>query len=296
MTGMLREADGSAEGGSAGSGNTAAEPRVDVARRFPATVGCFDAPADRATIDGLVRWVEDRYREELLQRPSKHVYIGTLPGAAIEQIDHLRDSPVIRALIAARVAAQFPGGSVIAPMKHTDELYVSHYNKDRGGDQGLFDRHYDGNLRFLSGSVVVRALIYLQSDATYKVVFHDSRVEKAFATYDFGLLDFHRELHWVEGQYNPADRQRILLKCNYLVTRRGAALLGRAALAANTGVFYVVKAAMEYSKSPKTPPQVAVGVLCNFFRRLNNVHPLIPLVLIAAIVAALGWAIGRLLV
>ena len=84
-------------------------------------------------------------------------------------------------------------------MKHTDELYISHYNKDRGGDQGLFDRHYDGNLRFLSSSIVVRALIYLQSDATYKVVFDDSRVEKAFATYDFGLLDFHRELHWVEG-------------------------------------------------------------------------------------------------
>ena len=56
-------------------------------------------------------------------------------------------------------------------MKHTDELYISHYNKDRGGDQGLFDKHYDGNLRFLASSVVVRALIYLQSDTTYKVVF-----------------------------------------------------------------------------------------------------------------------------
>jgi len=131
------------------------------------------------------------------------------------------------------------------------------------------------------------------------VVFHDSKVEKAFATYDFGLLDFHRELHWVEGQYNPADRQRILLKCNYLVTPSGAALLRRAALAANTTVFYVVKAAMEYSKSPKTPPQVAVGFLCNFFRRLNNIHPLIPLAFIAAFagaaVAAVGCAIGRLL-
>ena len=67
---------------------------------------------------------------------------------------------------------------------------------------------------------------------------------------------------------------------------------GRAALAANTGVFYVVKAAMEYSKSPSTPPQVAVGFLCNLFRRLNNIHPLIPLALIAAVVGALGWATG----
>jgi hypothetical protein len=280
MSSVLRWAGGSAEAG----------PRVRASRHFPATIARFDDRADRAVIDGLVSWVEDRYRADLARRPSKHVYVGTLPATAIEQIDRLRDSPLIRSLIAAEV----PAGSVVAPMKHTDELYVSHYNKDLGGDQGLFEKHYDGNLRFLSSSVVVRALIYLQSDATYKVVFGDSRVEKAFATYDFGLLDFHRELHWVEGHYNPADRQRILLKCNYLVTPRGAALLGRLALAANTSVFYVVKAAMEYSKSPRTPPQVAVGLLCNLFRLLNNIHPLIPLALIAAVVGALGWTIGRL--
>ena len=275
---------------------TETRPQIHASRHFPATIGRFDERADRSVIDGLVRWVEDHYREDLLLRPSKHVYIRTLPDFVREQIDLLRDGKLIRSLIEAQV----PAGSVVEPMKHTDELYVSHYNKDRGGDQGLFDRHYDGNLRFLSGSVVVRALIYLQSDATYKVVFHDSHVEKAFATYDFGLLDFHRELHWVEGQYNPADRQRILLKCNYLVTPRNAALLGRAALAANTTVFYVVKAAMEYSKSPKTPAQVAVGFLCNFFRRLNNIHPLvalaIPLAVVAGVVAAAGWAIGRLMI
>lgn len=224
-----------------------------------------------------------------MKRSSKHVYIATLPTPVIEQIDRLRDSPTIRALIARQVQAD----SVIAPMKHTDELYISNYNKDRGGDQGLFDKHYDGNLRFLSSSVVVRALIYLQSDATYKVVFDDSHVEKAFETYEFGLLDFHRELHWVEGEYNPADRQRILLKCNYLVTPPKAAVSAWVALAANTAVFYVVKSAMEYSKSPRTPPQFVVGFLCNLFRRLNNIHPLIPLTFIASLLAALGWAIAR---
>ena len=277
----LRGAAGSAEAG----------PQVDVSRLFVATVDRFDDPSDRAVIDGLTRWVEDRYAADLAKRPSKHVYVRTLPADVIGQIDRLRDSPLIRSLI----LRQFPAGSVITPMKHTDELYMSHYNKDRGGDQGLFDRHYDGNLRFLSSSVVVRALIYLQSDATYKVVFRDSGVEKAFGSYDFGLMDFHRELHWVEGQYNPADRQRILLKCNYLISPRNAALLGRAALAANTTVFYVVKAAMEYSKTPRTPPQVAVGLVCNLFRLLNNVHPFIPLALIASLLAALVWALGRLL-
>ena len=176
MSSILRWADGSA----------GSRPQVRVSRLFPATLGRFDEPSARAVIDGLVRWVEERYREDLAKRPSMHLYVRTLPGPVIEQVDHLRDSPLIASLIGARV----PAGSVVAPMKHTDELYVSHYNKDRGGDQGLFDRHYDGNLRFLSSSMVVRALIYLQSDATYKVVFGDSRVEKAFATYDFGLMDF----------------------------------------------------------------------------------------------------------
>jgi hypothetical protein len=258
------------------------------AQRFPATIGRFDASSDRALIDGLTRWVEDRFRADLAERSSKHVYVSTLPTQAIEQIDRLRDSPVIRSLIARHV----PAHSVIAPMKHTDELYISNYNKDRGGDQGLFDRHYDGNLRFLSSSVVVRALIYLQSDATYKVVFHDSQVEKAFASYEFGLLDFHRELHWVEGEYNPDDRQRLLLKCNYLITPPNAALSSRAALAANTAVFYVVKSAMEYSKSPRTPPQHAVGLLCNLFRHLNNIHPLVPPAFIAGLLATVGGAIA----
>jgi hypothetical protein len=278
MSTMQRAADESTE----------ATAPAGLARCFPATIGRFDAPADRAVIGGLTRWVEERYAEDLAKRPSKHVYVSTLPAAVVAEIDRLRDSPVIRTLIAREV----PAGSAIAPMKHTDELYLSHYNKDRGGDQGLFDKHYDGNLRFLSSSIVVRALIYLQSDDTYKVVFADSRVEKAFTTYEFGLLDFHRELHWVEGAFNPADRQRILLKCNYLVTLPGGSGLGWAALAANTAVFYVVKAAMEYSKSPRTPAQIAVGFVCNLFRRLNIINPAIPLVLSAGVLAALAGAIG----
>ena len=255
---------------------------------FPATLGRFDAPEDRVLIDGLSRWVETHFREELGKRPSCHVYVETLPAEIVALIDRLRDSPVIRDLILRQV----PAGSGFEPMKHTDELYISHYNKDRGGDQGLFDRHYDGNLRFLSSTMVVRALIYLQSDASYKVVFADSRVERAFTTYEFGLLDFHRELHWVEGRYTEGAPQRILLKCNYLVTCPGARVRGRLALAANTAVFYVVKAAMEYSKSPRTPAQKAVGHLCNLFRRLNIVHPLVPLAMIATIaagVAVLGY-------
>ena len=270
--------------------DTEPERRAPAGRHFRAQIGRFDEPRTRKVIDGLTRWIEQRFADELQQRPSKHVYLRTLPAEVNAEIDRLRDSEVIR----SRILEQFGPGSVITPMKNTDELYISHYNKDRGGDQGLFDKHYDGNLRFMPVGAVVRALIYLQSDATYKVVFADSKVEKAFTTYEFGLLDFHKELHWVEGDYNPNDQQRILLKCNYLIAPKNAVWLTKALLAANTGVFYVVKAAMEYSKSPKTPAQHAVGYLCNAARELNNIHPLVPIGLIAGLLIAAGWGIARL--
>lgn len=268
------------------SGATAGQPRRGAlsGRRFDATVGVFAHPAARCTIDDLTRWVEATYREDLQHRPSKHVYVRHLPADVVRRIDELRGHQVV----VDAIRHQFDDSCAIVPMTHTDELYVSHYNKDGGGDQGLFDKHYDGNLGFLNVSVV-RALIYLQSDASYTVVFGDSGVRKAFGTYEFGLLDFHRELHWVEGEYVPGGPQRILLKCNYLIAPRHATWTVRAALAANTAVFYVVKAAMEYSKSPRTPAQRAVGWVCNAARELNNVHPLLPLAAAGVAVGLLTW-------
>merc|ERR1712159_472407 len=38
-------------------------------------------------------------------------------------------------------------------------------------------------------------------------------------------------------------------------------------------VFFIVKASMEYSKSPKTPFERGVGFICNFFREINNYDP-----------------------
>ena len=269
------------------------KPREDrpTKKLFPARIGRFAAADEQKLMDELAAWIEKRYREELEARPSKHEYVRNLPAEINAKIDGLRDSEIITSMI----LEEFPRGSTITAMKHTDELYISHYNKDYGGDHGLFTKHYDGNLRFVPFGAVVRALIYLQSDSTYKVVFGDSQVEKAFETYDFGLLDFHRELHWVEGTYNPDDQQRILLKCNYLIAPPNGLWITKALLAANTGVFYVVKAAMEYSKSPSTPAQRLVGYVCNIMRLANNISPLIPLALIAALLFGAGWGVFRIL-
>jgi hypothetical protein len=259
--------------------------------RFPATVGTFAGGPLQPTIDDLTHWVEQAYGRQLEARPSMHVYVRKLSPDVIARIDQLRGSSVILEAI----RRQFPPASVITPLTHTDELYISHYNKDRGGDQGLFDKHYDGNLGFLRFVSVVRALIYLQSDTSYTVVFGDSGVRRAFGTYEFGLLDFHRELHWVEGSYTPGAPQRILLKCNYLVAPANAGWAVRLVMAANTAVFYVVKAAMEYSKSPRTLPQKAVGLICNAARTLNNVHPLVPILFTIALGLAAGWGVLALL-
>ena len=257
-------------------------------RRFQATLGTFEREHDRRTIDELAAWVERTYAEDLARRPSKHVYIRHLPADVIARVDALRASDVVLAAI----RRQFPASSVVTPMTHTDELYISHYNKDHGGDQGLFDKHYDGNLGFLPLVCVVRALIYLQSDASYTVVFADSQVRKAFGSHEFGLLDFHRELHWVEGEFTPGGPQRILLKCNYLIAPKNAGVVARLVLAANTGVFYLVKAAMEYSKSPATAPQRFVGRVCNVARELNNRSPWLPIgVALFAVGGLLGGAV-----
>ena len=73
-----------------------------------------------------------------------------------------------------------------------------------------------------------------------------------------------------------------------------AGLWERAVLGMNTTVFYVVKAAMEYSKSPKNPLQRGVGWLCNLFRLMNNVHPLVPFAFIGLLLALITGLIIKL--
>jgi hypothetical protein len=140
----------------------------------------------------------------------------------------------------------------------SDELYISHYNIDNGGDQELFAQHYDGSLRNMKHVTVVRSLIYINADDTYVVKFLDSGIEHNFKTYEFGLLDFHNELHEVQGKYNPSDTPRILLKCQYFVCPKCSSWYEKYAVMLNLYIFYIVKCCMEYSKSPVLGFQQAV--------------------------------------
>jgi hypothetical protein len=240
-------------------------------------------PRWRERIDWLSAAVRREFAADLEARPSRHVYVSSLPEGIRRGVAELRDLPQIRDAI----RAQYLDDAEITSMDETDELYVCHYNEDQGGDHGLFAKHYDGNLRFLPYGAVVRALVYLASDGSYEVVFRDSGLTHGFRTYEIGLLDFHRELHWVRGRYVRGAPDRILLKLNYLVTPRGQPAMRDGLRALNLGQFRVVKAAMEYSKSPRTPAQRVVGLVCNVVRALNNVHPLLPHLAAASLLGVL---------
>jgi hypothetical protein len=137
----------------------------------------------------------------------------------------------------------------------------------------------------MSGASVVRSLIYLSSEDDLAVVFETTGMKSKMKTYDFGLLDFHKELHWVDGGYDPTKPPRILLKCNYYIDHYRFPPYRWVGVGTNIAVFYIVKTAMEFSKSPKSLTQKSVGHLCNLFRSLNNLNPAAPLVLVAVVLA-----------
>jgi hypothetical protein len=246
---------------------------------FRSVKDTFESESNRQTIDGLCEWSLERFCSEIKADCSMHRYIKTLPSEIRAKIDEVRYAvPIMQAIRHA-----FPQ-SYIVPLPITDEIYISRYNLDRGGDQGLFDKHHDGNLRFMPGASVVRSLIYLSSEDDLAVVFESSGLRANMRTYDFGLLDFHKELHWVDGCYDPTKPPRILLKCNYYIDHYRFAPYRWLGIGANIAVFYVVKMAMEFSKSPKSLSQKCVGYLCNLFRSLNNLNPAAPLILVALVV------------
>ena len=246
---------------------------------FYSQIGTLNNTQD---VDMLRQWILQEYKTDIQERPSLHVYTTKLPTEIQKLIDNLRYAPEITDAICSKF--EQCDMNRIKALSSSDELYISHYNKDNGGDQGLFDKHYDGSLRIMKHSTVVRALIYINADDSYVVKFLDSGIEHNFKTYEFGLLDFHNELHEVHGEYNRKDTPRILLKCQYLICPNCTPWYEKLTILLNLYIFYVVKHCMEYSKSPKTSFQRFVGWICNVMRILNMLHPLLPLLFLTSAV------------
>jgi hypothetical protein len=244
---------------------------------FRATTGRVDS----INLSRIRSYILNTYEDEINKRSSHHEYIKNSTPEIIEEVDKIRMSPEITSLI----CKQFEKCE-ITPLTHIDEIYISHYNIDNGGDQGLYEKHYDGPLQFLKGATIVRCLLYVNSDDDYVVHFVDSGISKNFKTGEFALFDFNKELHWVDGKYdenNPPSNTRLVLKLNYIVCPECTNIYEKMIIFVNKLIYYVVKASMEYSKSPRNIFQRIVGIMCNLFRSINNIHPALNIVAILSI-------------
>lgn len=270
------------------SNSTGAFKRPD--NLYEAQFGEFNTAEARASIDELTKHVFADFPHVLGTSTSLHVYIDKLSPQVQKIIDSsIRKSPEIYSSICNQFVVCNP-----KPLADSDELYLSHFNYDAGGDQGLFDKHYDGNLRFLQDATVVRALVYLVSENDWVVVFRDSEKRKNFRSYEYGILDFNREYHWVEGsKANATDPPRVLLKINYLVCPNCSQAYEMFVTLSYKAVFFTVKATMEWAKSPKTVLQKSCGILFNNgFRLLNNIHPTLPFASVYAMYCIISRVVG----
>jgi hypothetical protein len=245
---------------------------------YKVEIGKFEDEKYRKVIDEIRDFILNNYVDKLKERSSLHQYIVNTDKKLQKLVNEIRYSKNI----IDDICSQYKNCDITS-LDNTDELYISHYNIDGGGDQGLYNKHYDGVLRIIKNATVVRALIYINSNDNFVVHFLDSDVSYNFKNYEYGILDFNREYHFVEGKYDEKmdyKDSRILLKLNYLVCPKCSKTYTEFIIFINYMVFLIVKTCMEYSKSPKTPFQYFIGFFCNLFRIVNNVSVYLTILLV----------------
>jgi hypothetical protein len=245
---------------------------------YKVEMGKFEDDKYRKIIDEIRNFILSNYVDKLKERSSLHEYIVNTDPKLQNLVNEIRDSKQIK----DDICSQYKNCD-ITTLDNTDELYISHYNIDGGGDQGLYNKHYDGVLRMIKNATVVRALIYINSNDDFVVHFLDSNISHHFQNYEYGILDFNREYHFVEGDYNEKMNykdSRILLKLNYLVCPKCSKTYTKFIILINYIVFLIVKTCMEYAKSPETPFQYFIGFFCNLFRVVNNVSVYLTILLV----------------
>ena len=251
---------------------------MDNPSSYKVEIGKFEDEKYRKVIDEIRDFILNNYVDKLKERSSLHQYIVNTDKKLQQLVNEIRYSKNI----IDDICSQYKNCDITS-LDNTDELYISHYNIDGGGDQGLYNKHYDGVLRIIKNATVVRALIYINSNDNFVVHFLDSNVSYNFKNYEYGILDFNREYHFVEGNYNENMNykdSRILLKLNYLVCPKCSKTYTEFIIFINYMVFLIVKTCMEYSKSPKTPFQYFIGFFCNLFRIVNNVSVYLTILLV----------------
>jgi hypothetical protein len=245
---------------------------------YKVVIGKFEDEKNRKVIDEIRDFILNNYVNELKERSSLHQYIVNTDQKLQQLVNEIRYSKNI----VNDICSQYKNCDITS-LDNTDELYISHYNIDKGGDQGLYDKHYDGVLRIIKNATVVRALIYINSNDDFVVHFLDTNISHHFENYEYGILDFNREYHFVEGNYNEKMNykdSRILLKLNYLICPKCSKSYTEFIIFINYIIFCIVKSSMNYSISPQNPFQYFIGFFCNLFRIVNNVSVYLTILLV----------------
>jgi hypothetical protein len=235
---------------------------------------------NKELIKQIREFVFSNFQNQIKNRETFHKYISNMPNSFKKMVNEIKHSNEIT----SKICEQFKYNNCdIRFLDNIDELYISHYNIDNGGDQGLFDKHYDGVLKFIKTGTIIRALVYVNSQDNYVVHFLDSKKDIHFKTNEFALLDFNREYHYVDGTYDKnikIEEDRIILKLHYLVCPNCSELYINMLSAINKLIsFDITRTAMNYSKNPKTITQKIIGFFCNLFRILNNISVYLSLLL-----------------
>lgn len=126
-------------------------------------------------IDEIRDFILNNYKDKLKERSSLHEYIVNTDPKLQDLVNKIRNSEQIKNTICKQY-----DNCDLTTLDNTDELYISHYNIDGGGDQGLYNKHYDGVLRFINDATIVRALIYINSNDDFVVHFLDSKNHTIF--------------------------------------------------------------------------------------------------------------------
>ena len=252
---------------------------------------------DKNNINNIRDYVFNHFKSNLENRETFHKYIESMPQKFQDMVYKVKHSEEIT----SKICKQFQKNKCdIKFLDNIDELYISHYNIDNGGDQGLFDKHYDGVLKFVKDGTIIRALVYINSEDNFVVHFIDSKKNIHFKTNEFGLLDFNREYHYVDGEYDENmknEDDRIILKLHYMVCPNCSETYMKSLIFFNKLIsFDITRTAMDYSKNPKTIFQKIIGFFCNMFRKLNNINVYLSLlfgVILLLIIFVLFYTISK---
>ena len=116
---------------------------------FKTQIGKFQDSEERKIIDEIRQFILNNYVDKLKKRSSLHEYIVKTDKKLQTLVNKIRHSKQIKNTICSQYE-----NCDIKTLDDTDELYISHYNIDKGGDQGLYDKHYDGVLRILNNCII----------------------------------------------------------------------------------------------------------------------------------------------